>query len=167
MLICYSKKQPGLKNLIIILVSCLYVLSSCDKIDVFEKNIALPKQAWPSAEKPVISFNVSDTSSLYNIFIVLRHSDAYGFNNIWLNVYTRSPMDSLEKRQQVNLQLANNEKGWLASGMDDIFEHRIRITQVPFRFQKAGEYQFRLQQIMREDPLQHVLNVGLRIEKVK
>ena len=76
-------------------------------------------------------------------------------------------MDSLEKRQQVNLQLANNEKGWLASGMDDIFEHRIRITQVPFRFQKAGEYQFRLQQIMREDPLQHVLNVGLRIEKVK
>ena len=51
--------------------------------------------------------------------------------------------------------------------MDDIFEHRIRITQTPFRFQKAGEYQFRLQQIMREDPLQHVLNVGLRVEKSK
>ena len=156
-----------MKNLIIILVSCLYILPSCDKIDVFEKNVTLPKQSWPSDEKPVINFTITDTTSLYNIFIVLRHSDAYGYNNIWLNVYSKSPSDSLEKRQQVNLQLANNEKGWLASGMDDIFEHRIRITQTAFRFQKAGDYQFRLQQIMREDPLKHVLNVGLRIEKVK
>ena len=160
-------KQPGLKNLTIILFSFLCIFSSCDKIDVFEKNVSLPKQSWPSDERPVISFNITDTSSLYNMFIVLRHSDAYGYNNIWLNVYAKGPSDSTEKKQQVNLQLANNEKGWLASGMDDIFEHRIRITQVPFRFQKAGEYQFRLQQIMREDPLQHVLNVGLRIEKVK
>ena len=76
-----------------------------------------------------------------------------------------APGDSASSTQQFDLPLAS-QTGWTGTGMDDIFEHRIRITQTAFRFQKAGEYQFRLQQIMREDPLQHVLNVGLRIEKV-
>jgi hypothetical protein len=31
---------------------------------------------------------------------------------------------------------------------------------------KKGEYSFTLQQIMREDPLQHVLNAGIRIVKI-
>ena len=63
------------------------------------------------------------------------------------------------------LQLATNEKGWLASGMDDIYEHRIKL--IPARKLIAGNYKFILENIMREDPLQQVLNVGIRVEKVK
>jgi gliding motility-associated lipoprotein GldH len=48
--------------------------------------------------------------------------------------------------------------------MDDIYEHRILI-QKQTRFTKPGDYHFRFEQVMREDPLEHVLNVGLRIEK--
>ena len=66
-----------------------------------------------------------------------------------------------------DLQLANNENGWLASGMDDIYEHRISLTpgNENFYFRRKGDYTFTVEQIMREDPLEHVLNVGLRIEK--
>ena len=51
--------------------------------------------------------------------------------------------------------------------MDDIYEHRIPLTPVgmPFRFRKPGEYTFTIEQVMREDPLENVMNVGLRIEK--
>jgi hypothetical protein len=48
--------------------------------------------------------------------------------------------------------------------MDDVFDHRIRITQQPVRL-VAGEYTFILRQIMREDPLQKLLQAGLRVEK--
>jgi hypothetical protein len=51
--------------------------------------------------------------------------------------------------------------------MDDIFEHRILITRSPQRLTKPGIYKFRLENIMREDPLQYVMNVGVRVEKVK
>ena len=66
-----------------------------------------------------------------------------------------------------DLVLATNEKGWLASGMDDIYEHRIPLTpsDQPYYFKKPGDYKFSVEQIMREDPLKNVLNVGLRIEK--
>jgi hypothetical protein len=47
--------------------------------------------------------------------------------------------------------------------MDDIYEHRIPLGEP--QSLKAGTYTFSLEQIMREDPLEHVLNVGLRLEK--
>jgi gliding motility-associated lipoprotein GldH len=138
--------------------------SACTTVDVFEKNIALKEQHWPTAIKPEISFNITDTATRYNIFVVLRHTDAYRYNNLWMNVYTLSPGDSVAKPQALDLQLASNEKGWLGAGMDDIFEHRIKISQTPVAL-KAGTYRFQLEQIMRDDPLEHVLNVGIRVER--
>jgi len=50
--------------------------------------------------------------------------------------------------------------------MDDIFEVRKNITPGPVPFKKAGNYTFIIAQIMRENPLKHILNVGIRVEKV-
>jgi hypothetical protein len=49
--------------------------------------------------------------------------------------------------------------------MDDVFDHRVRITRFPVQLQQ-GEYTFVMKQIMREDPLQAVIQAGLRVEKV-
>ena len=97
---------------------------------------------------------------------MLRHTDAYNYNNIWIRGTVREPGDTAAHSQRYDLLLATNDKGWLASGMDDIFEHRIQIQQQT-KFKKPGTYSFMLEQIMREDPLKHVLNVGVRVEKVR
>jgi gliding motility-associated lipoprotein GldH len=79
----------------------------------------------------------------------------------------KGPADSATKKFTLELPLASAEKGWLGSGMDDIYEHRIALTLDPqlVGFKKSGNYNFTLEQIMREDPLEHVFNAGLRIEK--
>jgi gliding motility-associated lipoprotein GldH len=146
------------------LIALVLSFSACQKVDVFEKNISLKDQHWPSSFKPEISFNISDTISSYNIFVVVRHNDTYRYNNLWLNIYTLSPGDSVTKPQALDLQLASNEQGWLGTGMDDIFEHRIKISQTPVSL-KAGTYRFQLEQIMRDDPLESILNVGIRVER--
>ncbi|HUQ67374.1 MAG TPA: gliding motility lipoprotein GldH [Flavitalea sp.] len=156
---------PNIKMLCTLLVFILFI-SACGTIDVFEKNMNIPNHEWSSTYKPEISFEISDTTSLYNIYIVLRHTDAYRYKNVWMNIYTQVPGDTLLK-QRLDLLLATDDKGWLGSGMDDIFEHRIRITSEPQKLSKAGVYRFRLEQIMREDPLRYVMNVGIRVEKVK
>ncbi|ULQ56128.1 gliding motility lipoprotein GldH [Flavihumibacter rivuli] len=142
------------------------VVTGCEKVDVFEKNIAIPQQKWSSALHPEINFSIADTSSLYNIYVVVRHTDAYRYNNLWMNIYTQAPGAAQPDKQVLDLQLATNEKGWLGTGMDDIFEHRVRITARPVQL-KPGLYRFRLEQIMRDEPLDHVLNVGLRVERAK
>lgn len=137
---------------------------ACTQIDVFEKNAPLAGHEWSAGNKPSIEFTITDTVSRYNLFVVLRHSDAYRYNNLWMNIHTKAPGDSVAKVQALDLSLANNEKGWLGVGMDDLFEHRIRISQdaIPL---KAGTYHFQLEQIMRDDPLENVYNVGIRVER--
>ena len=140
--------------------------SSCRTIDVFEKNATIPGQEWDRAFQPVIVFNITDTTALYNIYVTLRHTHTYNYNNIWLNVNYQLPGDTV-KQQRVDIPLADNSKGWLGTGMDDIYEIRRLITPQPYRFNNSGECTFTLEQIMRENPLKHVMNAGIRVEKVK
>jgi gliding motility-associated lipoprotein GldH len=145
---------------------CLLFNSCSLSTDVFEKNIPIPGQQWYSEFKPEIDFDITDTVSLYNIYLVLRHSDAYNYNNIWINARVRQPGEAGVKSQRYDLTLATNNKGWLGSAMDDIYEHRILI-QPQTKFKNPGAYHFTVEQVMREDPLLHVLDVGIRIEKAE
>ena len=153
-------------NSLFLISFTLYFASCTLTTGVFEKNIAIPKQQWESSFKPEVNFTIKDTVALYNIYIVLRHTEAYNFNNIWIRASVQEPGDPSVKSQQFDLTLATNEKGWLGSAMDDIYENRVLI-QPETKFKKAGDYRFTLAQVMREDPLKHVLNVGIRVEKVK
>jgi len=153
-------KQP----LLLLLVTAL-LAASCNSIDVFEKNVAFKKQEWATDNKPVFTFHISDTLAAYNIYLILRHTDAYSYNNIWLKFYRKGPDTTYS--QQVDLPLANNSQGWLGTGMDDVWEQRIPITNGPTQFRKSGDYEFTLEQIMRQNPLRHIMNIGLRVEKVK
>jgi gliding motility-associated lipoprotein GldH len=152
-----------LKRIFFLLVPCTLHLVSCTTIDLYEKSITIPKHQWESSFKPSFDFTIKDTTSPYRLFFILRHNEKYSFNNIYINIYVKGPgQDSALKIQQ-DLVLATNEKGWLATGMDDIYEHRIPLA--PEQSLKAGTYTFTIEQIMREDPLKNVLNAGLRIEK--
>ncbi|MCU0321940.1 MAG: gliding motility lipoprotein GldH [Chitinophagaceae bacterium] len=142
----------------------LLFLTSCESNGVFEKTHFFPAHQWESSTKPLFKFTITDTLSLYHIYAVVRHEDAYRYNNLWINFTTQSPSDTA-KSQLLNLRLADNRRGWLGTGMDDIFDHRIRITQAPIKL-KAGDYHFSIQQAMRENPISHILNAGIRVEKI-
>ncbi len=140
----------------------LCIVSACTSIDLYEKNVAIPKHKWNNSYKPVFTFAIKDTNTAYQLFLILRHNEKYNYNNLWINLYSQPPGDTAHKTN-FELPLATNEKGWLGSSMDDIYEHRIKLTD-PIRM-KAGEYSFKIEHIMREDPLLNVLNIGLRVEK--
>ena len=78
-------------SFILLFVSYL-VLPSCGTIDVFEKNATIPKQVWKRSYNPEIAFNIAptDTTARFNIYIVIRHTDANRYKNIWLNINTQS-----------------------------------------------------------------------------
>jgi gliding motility-associated lipoprotein GldH len=150
---------------LILLTVITLCLSACGQTEVFEKNKAIPKYKWQYDLRPTFEFNITDTSTLYNLYVVLRHTDAYGYNNIWLNIGTQSPGDSM-RYQRFDLQLGNDATGWEGTGMDDIWEVRKAITRGPTKFNKAGTYKFSVAQIMRENPLDNIISVGIRVERI-
>ena len=150
--------------LILALVTGSLIISSCKQIDIFEKNTVIPNYEWKSNFVISGSFTITDTISAYSIYLVLRHTDAYKYNNIWLNIGLQPPGDSLIK-QKVDLKLGDDANGWEGTGMNDIWELRKLLNGEPRRFKKAGEYKFTIAQIMRDEPLIQVMSAGLRIEK--
>jgi len=140
------------------------LLTSCITGDLYEKTVPLPNHEWKSDYKPEFVFIITDTTSLYQPYFVIRHTEKYNYKNIWINLHFQLPGDTL--RTEMHEILLADEKGWKAKGMDDIYEQRQQLTQRPIPL-KAGNYKFILENVMREDPLQYVLNVGIRVEKIK
>ena len=171
----YKMTRQPLKFLCLQLVACSLQLLSCTQIDLYEKVVPVPAHQWRSPFKPQFTFQIKDTTVPYQLYLLLRHNNKYRYNNIWVNLWAKGPDDTLQKLA-LELPLASKE-GWLGTGMDDIFEHRIRVGEEAgrfsffqpggdgFHFTKPGEYTFMVEQIMREDPLPDVMNVGLRLEK--
>ena len=142
----------------------VFFITSCEPIQLYEQATIYPTHEWSSKQVNNYEFNITDTSSLYKIYFVIRHHNAYHYKNIWLQINTKSPSDTTVK-QTLNLQLADDQKGWLGVGMYDIFDQRIPINATPTKL-KLGLYQFSMQHTMREDPLLGILASGLRVEKV-
>src|SRR5215217_6671154 len=158
--------QKATHSLRLLLIACSFQLAACTHIDLYEKLVSIPAHDWNSNFKPQFKFNITDTASSYQVYIIFRHNEKYNYNNVWLNLTAQAPGQAAQKFM-LELPLATSEKGWLGSAMDDLYEHRIALTLDPskFNFSRAGEYSFMVEQVMREDPLENVLNVGVRIEK--
>ncbi len=160
-----KKSIYKLQFLVLPIVYCL-LFSSCNQLDVYEKHTVIPKHEWQSSFSATGDFIITDTISAYSIYLVLRHTDAYQYNNIWLNIGLQAPGDSMYI-QKVNLILGDDASGWEGTGMNDIWEIRKLLNGKPRRFKQAGKYSFTISQIMRNNPLLNVMSAGLRVEKEK
>jgi len=157
------QKQLPLKKVFYI-ISFVLLLASCTPVDMYEKTVTIPEHAWKSSFQPSFEFIITDSTTPYNVFLVMRHTEKYNFNNIYINLHVTEPGQDTAVIIRRDLILANNE-GWLGAGMDDIYEVRLPLAErYPL---KTGKYKFTIEQIMREDPLDNVLNAGLRLEREK
>ena len=128
----------------------------------------MPGTAWSSTFQPQFKFEISDTAAAYQLFLLIRHTDAYPFSNIWINMDSRGPHDTSFRKVRVEVPLAATSGQWLGRGMGEIWEQRgaIKSLQMPAFFPHKGLYTVRLTQDMRRDPLPEILTIGLRLEKL-
>ncbi len=151
-------------NRFLIVVFCLF-LYSCKQVELYERLKNIDKASWQKQQVADFNLDITDTISPYNVYVVIRHTNAYAYRNIWLNVGLQQAGDSM-RYQSFELELAAADK-WLGTGMDDIYEHRALLFPKPVHFNKIGPVHFSLQHIMRQDPLPGLMQVGIRVEPVK
>src|SRR5215207_3044306 len=115
--------MKGIGFTLLILIS----LFSCSTVDLYEKSVTIPGHKWKSSFTPKFDFTIKDTSSLYQIYFIIRHDERYNFSNIYINLYASLPGQDTAVKIQRDLQLAT-QSGWTnAVAMDDIYEHRIKL----------------------------------------
>lgn len=149
---------------IFLFITGMFCLTACQLKPMFEQTKIFQEHQWAGKDSLQFDFQIDDTTKPYTILFVIRHHNAYHYKNIWVDCTIQDPSGN-KTPASYNIYLADENKGWLGTGMGDIYDQRIAISNTPFVFKK-GKYTISLRQSMREDPLLGVLAAGIRVEKV-
>lgn len=155
-----------MKLILATILLCL-CFSGCYTTPTFQKEQAIPNSKWSSKFQPKLRFELPDSNSIYQPYILIRHDDTYPFMNLWVEVAVKQPGDTaFSTRTKVEIQLADKEGNWLGVPQGSLWEHKIAINPVRFfKFSIPGMYELSFNQLMRVDPLPGILNIGFRLEK--
>jgi gliding motility-associated lipoprotein GldH len=97
------------------------------------------------------------------MYLNVRNAGYYRFSNLFLFVNTILPQGQT-LRDTVEITLSAPDGKWLGNGLGDIYDNRYLFRE-NFKFPQAGSYRFELIQAMRVNPLQGIMDAGIRIEK--
>lgn len=158
-------------SLFFLFISLLLV--SCDSNRVFDAYKPVPN-AWH--KDSIVSFKVNPPDSIqnYNLFVNLRNTNAYRYNNLFLIVEMVFPHGKITK-DTLEYRMADPSGKLLGTGLTDIKENKLwyKGHDSKFIFKETGEYTINIQHAMRENgkvngviALEGITDVGFRIEKV-
>ena len=136
---------------------------SCDSSKVFDKNEDIAKSTWSYEDTIRFAVPIMDTTTRYNVFVNVRHTNEYEYRNLWIYAHTHFPSGKTLKTR-IDLPLADNEGKWYGKGLGEIINTQILI-QPKAMMSDTGTYRFELEQNMRQNPLPNIMSMGLRVEK--
>jgi gliding motility-associated lipoprotein GldH len=155
------KAMKRAANLLLMLI--LFLVCSCSRNVAFSEYKKFDQNEWRVSDKAAFDFEMNDDQSLYNISLMVRHTDAYPYNNLFLFVTTKYP-DGKVLKDTMELILASDKGKWHGSGAGDIFDYKVPVKQ-NVRFPLKGKYRFEFEQAMRINPLPEVMDFGMEIGK--
>lgn len=148
------------------ILSALFLLGllliSCDPQMVFDQLKSTGNERWAWDESKSFEIPMEDSTQLYNIYINLRHTKEFPFENLYVFLLIKSP-DGAVLKDTVNIPLANARGKWLGDGFGNIKFVRKKYRE-GVRFGNSGVYSVELSQGMRVEEVP-VTDIGIRIEK--
>ena len=146
----------------LIIVALLFAFTSCDSTLVYQDNLKVDEAVWHRDQKAKFTFDIEDTSSLYDLYLNVRHGGDYPFKNLYLFTKTKSP-NGLIAIDTAQMIFADNQGRWLGKGIGGIFDYQFKFKE-KINFPVKGEYVFEIEQAMREIELEEITDIGVRLE---
>lgn len=156
-------------NKLLLLFLGAVFFASCESDTIYSEIQAMDGH-WGADE--VVAFTLPELDSLkrYNLFVNIRNTNEYNFNNIFLIVSMNFPhgktvTDTLEYR------MANPDGSWMGQGIGDVKENKLWYKE-NVQFLEPGNYTVDIGQAMRNNgevegvtKLEGITDVGFSIEE--
>jgi len=150
-----------------VIISFLVAITffSCNINVVSSEFHEISQAGWHKDSVFSFDFIISDTLATYEIVFMVRNTDDFPRQNLWLGI-------ELEKDGRVlsvdtaNLFLSDHYGKWRGSGIGSFFDNEF-IYKQNVTFYKSGEYSCNLRHIMRFEELKGLEYVGLKILREK
>lgn len=102
----------------------------------------------------IVSFELDniDTTSSHDLYLMVRHTTNFKFQNLFLFTNFENQQDTLE------LFLSEKSGRWLGKGFGEIKELKIRIKE-NVNFKENQDQIFSIEQAMRYEDLEKIINL--------
>jgi gliding motility-associated lipoprotein GldH len=145
--------------------AAMLFIISCGGNITYTENYSMKNKIWRLTDVKSFDVQITDTTTLNDIFFTIRTGSDYPFRNIFLFVSTLAP-DGNNLADTLEYYLADDKGAWYGKGFGDVRELKLPYKSNIY-FPKKGEYKFNVQHGMRIEDLKGVYDIGLRIEKTK
>jgi len=145
--------------LLLFIIAIIFI--SCDKKPVYNEFRMIPAEEWLVNSRCDFEVELKDTTQLFNLYVNIRHSGDYPYQNLWLFVERMSP-DSTVVKDTIACDLADYTGKWLGEGSGSVYLLTVPYQQL--KVETQGKYVFRIVHGMRDEMLHGVHAIGLRIE---
>jgi gliding motility-associated lipoprotein GldH len=152
-------------------VTLLLGVISCDSNRMFDEYKSVPNQ-WN--KDSIIEFNITPSDSItpYNLFVNIRNTSDYKYNNLFLIVEMNFPNGKVVN-DTLEYLITKPNGAFLGTGFSDVKENKLWYKEGVV-FSEIGEYKVKIQHAMREngdikgvENLEGITDVGFRIEQTQ
>lgn len=152
-----------LKNSFFVLFSaCL--LTACNENTVYHSYQSLPDEGWGKSD--TLSFQIPITDSIpttLRLFAEVRNRIEYPYHDLHLFISQNLQDSTVWRTDTIAFNLADSTGRWTGHGWGSIYQSETFIKSVlPLR---SGNYTIKVINGMKDEKLQGLSDVGIRIEK--
>lgn len=160
-----------MKRITFFLLLSLCIFSCKDENRIIDQNEMIQDRIWDRDSVYQYSFDITDTSVNYNIYLNVRNSLEYPYQNLFVLYTIEDESGNLLNSYQKDISLFDNfgkpvgdGKAILGISFGDDYYSYHKLTD--YKFQQAGKYRVSVSQQMRDKKeLEGVLAVGVAVTK--
>ena len=156
---------------VILFILVFAIFFSCNRNVISSEFREISNAGWHKDSVFSFDFCVSDTLSTYEIVVMVRNTDDFPRQNLWLGIELGKDNRTLSV-DTMEFFLSDDYGRWrgrdakwhgsAGSYFDNDFIYKQNVT-----FYKSGEYTYNLRHIMRFEKLKGMKYIGLKILKEK
>ncbi|PKP21116.1 MAG: hypothetical protein CVU02_02940 [Bacteroidetes bacterium HGW-Bacteroidetes-19] len=154
-----------MKKVLFCCFSLLFLFISCKNDIFYEKMDTIKNETWNVNQKLVYEFEILDSLQYYNIYLNVRNSTDYPYQNFYIFLTNQFP-SGLQIVDTLGSVLCDPFGKWYGKGSGRIKDNKFLLRK-QVRFQQKGKYIFTVQHGMRDENLHGITNFGITFEEFK
>jgi gliding motility-associated lipoprotein GldH len=136
---------------------------SCGKKPIFEKHEKIDNSTWNKDKVFFFEVPITDTRKNYDVFIAVRHSEVYPFDNLYVGVDIYTPSGD-KRSKDYYLEMRNEDRSYKGDVLGDIWDVKVMIMKNA-SFNSKGIHKFEIHNLMQYVNVPDVMEIGLIVEK--
>ena len=141
----------------------LAMVTACADQPFYDVYKPIINKSWHHHEKLSFPVHIPDNTIPYDVSIFIRHTGEYDFSTFFFVIRETDPK-AISDTSMYKLNLATADGRWIGKSAGNLYERKMLLKE-GYTFPDTGMYMFEMEQNMQDNPIHHITDVGLKLER--